>query len=51
VSAAAHPDVTIAAPETHASLWKARRDGKVLASRYMLASLLDALEQMDGGPR
>ncbi len=44
----AHPDVTISAPETHASLWVARRDGKILASGYQLGGLLDSLGLLSG---
>jgi hypothetical protein len=44
----AHPDITITPPETHASLWKARRDGKILASDYQLGALLDSLEWLTG---
>jgi hypothetical protein len=44
----AHPDVTISPPETHASLWTARQDGKILASGYQLGHLLDALGWLTG---
>jgi hypothetical protein len=39
-----HPDVTISPPETHASLWTARRDGKILATGYHLCDLMDTLD-------
>jgi hypothetical protein len=45
---AAHPGITITPPETHASLWTARQDGKILASDYQLGGLLDALEWLTG---
>ena len=46
-----HPDIAISPPETHASLWTARRDGKILASDYQLGGLLDALGWLlDGEP-
>jgi len=41
---AAHPDVTISPPETHASPWTARREGKILAAEYQLGDLLDSLK-------
>ena len=41
---ATHPEITISPPETHASLWTASRDGKILASGYMLGDLMDALD-------
>ena len=44
----AHPDITITAPETHASLWTARRDGAILAADYQLGTLLDTLEWLTG---
>lgn len=44
---AAYPDVTITPPETHASMWIARQDGKILARDYQLGGLLDALESLD----
>ena len=44
----AHPDITIAEPETHGSLWTARRGGKLLASDYQLGGLLDALAWLTG---
>lgn len=43
-----HPDVSISPPETHASLWIARRGGRILASHYQLAGLLDALDWFTG---
>lgn len=45
---AVHPDVTISPPETHASLWKARRAGKILATGYHLGDLMDALDLLFG---
>ena len=45
---AAHPDIIISPPETHALLWAARRDGKILASGYMLGDLLDSLGWLTG---
>jgi hypothetical protein len=46
---AQHPEITITAPETHASLWTARQDGSILASDYQLAGLLGALDWLLGG--
>jgi hypothetical protein len=46
-----HPDVEISAPETHASLWTARRAGRILASDYQLDALMDALDWLTGRPR
>jgi hypothetical protein len=46
-----HPDVVITPPETHASMWTARRkgEGKILASGYQLTDLLDALDWLTAG--
>jgi len=41
---AAHPDITIMPPETHASPWTAWQGGQKIASAWMLGGLLDALE-------
>jgi hypothetical protein len=48
---AAHPDITISPPETHASLWKAWRGGKILATGYHLGDLLDSLDWVLGQQR
>jgi len=48
---AAHPEITIAAPETHASMWTARRGTRVVARACQLGGLLDILERPDGGAR
>jgi hypothetical protein len=45
---AAHPDVTITPPETHASMWTARQFGSILASDYQLGALLGTLEWLLG---
>ena len=39
----AHPEIVITPPGTHACVWTARRDGKILASGYQLGALLDKL--------
>ncbi len=41
---AAHPDVTISPPETHASPWIARQGGKIMTVADQLGQLLDMLE-------
>lgn len=41
---AAHPEIAIIPPETHAGRWTARCDGKILASQYQLGALLDAVD-------
>jgi hypothetical protein len=42
----AHPEIVITPPGTHTCLWTARRDGRILASRYQLSALLDALGRL-----
>jgi len=42
----AHPEIAITPPETQASMWTARRDGKTLASGYHLGALLDTLGRL-----
>lgn len=44
----AHPEIVITPPGTHACLWTARRDGKILASGYQLGTLLDTLDWLFG---
>jgi hypothetical protein len=41
---AAHPEIAIIPPETHAARWTARCDAKILARQYELSALLDALD-------
>jgi hypothetical protein len=41
---AAHPEIAIDPPRTHASTWTAYRDGELLSSQYQLAALLDTLD-------
>jgi hypothetical protein len=45
---AAHPEIVITAPGTHALTWTAYRDGSSLASRYHLDALLDELGRLCG---
>ncbi len=42
----AHPEIVISPPGAHTCLWTARRDGTILASRYQLGALLDALGRL-----
>jgi hypothetical protein len=42
----AHPEIVITPPQTQASMWTARRDGKTLASGYRLGALLDTLGRL-----
>jgi hypothetical protein len=41
---AAHPEIAITSPRTHASMWTAHRDGEIVASQYQLGALLDTLD-------
>jgi hypothetical protein len=40
---AAHHDITIERPAAYTSLWKASRDGRLLAARHQLSDLLNDL--------